>query len=287
MKRTATNWIPILTIVLGAMLTKPGPVHCVSLGLVQQTTYSSEIQVGEPITIQAIEGIVGFDIIGPGGLLTGITVDGTTVTAKASSSGFLSVSPIQFWDYGTTETAMQRFWWGAIYQLNGSPGETANISVGYTYYNSWFDLGIDGRTQSSSYAGFFTAIVPQSQIGAYGSLSDNLGFWASYLQCATNQPTLSFDKNFHGASGANDEQTQTGSIPLGTLHVGDQLHFFGTYYAKTEVQAYFAGVNIATMVSTLDLSLTSTASPVPEPAAVFLMGLGLLSVVRLRKGPTK
>ncbi len=103
-----------------------------------------------------------------------------------------------------------------------------------------------------------------------------------WLQCLRNQPTLGVEKNQYFGSGASDDQTDTGSIPLGTMHAGDQLHFFGTYYAQTQAQAYAFGVNIATMVSRLDLDLVVTASPVPEPATLLLLGLGAVGLLGVR-----
>ena len=288
MKRITIFRVAIVTIVLAAMLFVPALAHSATLSLLQKDTREGNVQDGPQNTIDLIAEALGCDIIGPGGALTGITVSGTSIDANATASSFLSVSWWQVWDYGQTQTAMQRFWWGAVYQLNGTPGETADISLDYTFTNTWFDLGIDGRTQSKSYAGFFTAIVPPDQLGTVMPLSLGLDFWSTWLQCLPNQPTLGVEKNQYFGSGASDDQTDTGSIPLGTMHAGDQLHFFGTYYAQTQAQAYAFGVNIATMVSKLDLDLVvgTTPSAVPEPAIVLLFALGtvgLLGVRRFRK----
>jgi hypothetical protein len=275
----------VATIVLAALVVLPALAQSATLSLLQKDTREGNVQDGPQNTIDLIAEALGFDIIGPGGALTGITVSGTGIDANVTASSFLSVSWWQVWDYGQTQTARQRFWWGAIYQLNGTPGETADISLDYTLTSNWFDLGIDGRTQSKSYAGFFTAIVPPDQLGTVMPLSLGLDFWSTWLQCLPNQPTLGVEKNQYFGSGASDDQTDTGSIPLGTMHAGDQLHFFGTYYAQTQAQAYAFGVNIATMVSKLDLDLVVASAPVgvPEPATLLLLGLGIVGLLGVRR----
>jgi hypothetical protein len=56
--------------------------------------------------------------------------------ASASASSMLNVAWYAWWDFGSSQTATDQWWFAAVYQLNGNPGASAAISLNYSYLNS-------------------------------------------------------------------------------------------------------------------------------------------------------
>ena len=149
------------------------PTMVLSQTLTPISTYSDEYtsQTGPVNTGELITDYLGFNPTG--GALTGVTVSGTDTMAAATAASMLQTSWYAVWDYGSTQTATDEVVWAAIYQLNGNPGWTADVSLDYTYENSRTNLALDGRTESESSASFYADIVPASMTGNYSQNAQN------------------------------------------------------------------------------------------------------------------
>ena len=303
MKKLLLSSIAISIFQLAGTLAFPNLAQATALSLVSGASGYSTSQSGPSNSIDLIANFLGYypNLTGPGGALTGVSFNATETRVIASASSLLNVAWYQVWDYGDTQTATQRFFWTAIYELNGVSGWSADINLNYVYDNSRLNLVFDGRSESKSSVGLYYDIVSSDLTDNYSqnagdALQTFLGFGGFPWLTPTSPQrwdydalgSLSYDANYHFAAMTWADDSQTGRFHVGTMGVGDQLYLSGGLLAESQAQAYAMGVEIATMVSSLRITLDVRdlpPTPIPEPGSLQIIGLGIaiLGLYRRRK----
>lgn len=298
MKNAVMSRLVFVSLFAAAILVTPTVALSTALANISSYSTARGTETGPANVIDTIGSWFGINLIGPTG--DPASISGNGVFAVGAASSFRNVSWYAVWEFGRTQKSTEIISWAAIYQLNANTGQTADISLDYTYKNTSHNYVFDGRSESKSSANFAYGIFSP---GAYTQtaqkvLSDyTISSFPSIIQAMLfpnwvfespqssdyTKSSLGYDKNYHFAAITSNEETATGSIPIGTMGVGDQLFFVGSLIAETQAQAYAAGVNIAAMVTSLTTNLIVEdnpipPAPVPEPVTSILLAVGLLGI---------
>jgi hypothetical protein len=163
------------------------------------------------------------------------------------------------------DTQYVKDWWhfAAIYELNGDPGETANVRLDYAHDYTYYNLALAGRSRAVTDVEYGAYIIPAARTGAYSQeAANNLGY-------RDNPNTRPADASFWGSftlhGGAQykylggfieDTDHKIGSFELGSMSVGDRLYVYGYLYAATECEMYHPPtLDVATMFPSFNASL--------------------------------
>jgi len=159
--------------------------------------------------------------------------------------------------------------WTDTYRLTGDPGQYAAVTLDYDLSYNRINYAFDGRSMTNANAWMAYATNWDPSATDYdGKMSEDYG------------------KSIYFLGLTWDDGHLTGSLPFGSLGVGDTISLLGYHSAKVQAQVYGPAVTGAVMVSSFEYSLSLTeTTPVPEPASILLFGAGLagLAAVARRK----
>jgi hypothetical protein len=183
--------------------------------------------------------------------------------------------------YFSTNAAADTYTWVDIYRLTGTPDGSAAIRLDYEFTPSHLNYAIDGRSETWANVQLSYGITD-----ADVSTVDKLLAYNDAFPAKASSGGWSDAKKYSLVCFTGGAERYTGTLDLGVLSAGEYLWLRGTNTAWAAAQVYGPGFSGAAALSPFEYTLGVTdlpgpVSPIPEPAALWLVLIGLAGLVRL------
>ncbi len=285
MKKKIFYRVGLITMIVAIIMTMPMVAQSLTLTPIKTDSFETKEESGGGAYAWLDEAF-GLGIIGPGAGTNNFLTNGVFTIVNASSLNTAAWYAV--WKIWSTNTSYDLYNWAAIYQLDGDPGLSADISLAYTYTYSHFNASLDGRSKSESIVGIYWDLVPASM-----SAEVNENMFTRWMLDLLNPfsskyeyELLSYSNEYYALGLSWGDATKTGSIPLGSMEADDYLFIVGQLKAQTEAQIYLVpAATVATSVTSFMCELVINETPptppdaVPEPSTMLLLASGLIGLV--------